>query len=73
MPSRTRSLTVAVRTNCGSAHHGSPPYSIEMAAGVPGATPVRDSKDPGGPALIFPTNAWSSFIDAVKTGHFGAV
>ncbi|MER7790178.1 DUF397 domain-containing protein [Streptomyces sp. NPDC097640] len=34
-----------------------------------GRVPVRDSKDPhGGPALVFPAVAWSSFVSAVKGG-----
>ncbi|MER0243033.1 DUF397 domain-containing protein [Streptomyces sp. HSW2009] len=35
-----------------------------FAAGV---VPVRDSKDPHGPALAFDTAAWSAFVAAVKT------
>ncbi|WP_316529608.1 DUF397 domain-containing protein [Kitasatospora brasiliensis] len=31
--------------------------------------PVRDSKDPGGPALAFPTHAWAAFVTAIKTGE----
>ncbi|MER7769415.1 DUF397 domain-containing protein [Kitasatospora sp. NPDC096140] len=31
---------------------------------------VRDSKDPGGPALLFPADAWSSFLAGVKSGEF---
>ncbi|MEV6330643.1 DUF397 domain-containing protein [Streptomyces sp. NPDC051909] len=31
--------------------------------------PVRDSKNPTGPALLFPAAAWSTFIDEVKTGR----
>ncbi len=31
---------------------------------------VRDSKDPGGPALIFGADAWSSFLAGVKGGEF---
>ncbi|MFD7581431.1 DUF397 domain-containing protein [Kitasatospora sp. NPDC059817] len=38
-----------------------------------GAVPVRDSKDPEGPALMFPASAWSSFVAAVRTGEFGDV
>ncbi|KIZ18435.1 DUF397 domain-containing protein [Streptomyces natalensis] len=34
-----------------------------------GLVPVRDSKDPDGPALIFPAAHWSSFVDAVKNGE----
>ncbi|WP_407566085.1 DUF397 domain-containing protein [Streptomyces sp. 184] len=30
------------------------------------ALPVRDSQDPHGPAPIFDTAAWSSFVEAVK-------
>ncbi|ARF55219.1 DUF397 domain-containing protein [Streptomyces gilvosporeus] len=33
-----------------------------------GLVPVRDSKNPDGPALIFPAPLWSSFVDAVKNG-----
>ncbi|MFF7454485.1 DUF397 domain-containing protein [Kitasatospora sp. NPDC008115] len=32
--------------------------------------PVRDSKDPDGPALLFPSDAWQSFVTAVRTGEF---
>ncbi|QIY56839.1 DUF397 domain-containing protein [Streptomyces sp. RPA4-5] len=45
---------------------------IEVAANVPGAVPVRDSKDPNGPALAFSANGWSSFVAAVKGGEFPA-
>ncbi|MFE2230328.1 DUF397 domain-containing protein [Streptomyces kronopolitis] len=39
---------------------------VEVADDLPGVVPVRDSKDPHGPALIFPVAAWSSFVSAVK-------
>ncbi|GAA5613803.1 DUF397 domain-containing protein [Streptomyces platensis] len=45
---------------------------IEVAANIPGAVPVRDSKDPNGPALTFTANGWSSFVAAVKNGKFPA-
>lgn len=35
-----------------------------------GVVPVRDSKTPQGPAVAFPTTAWSSFVSAVKHGEF---
>ncbi|MFJ6621589.1 DUF397 domain-containing protein [Kitasatospora sp. NPDC091335] len=41
---------------------------IEVAPGFPGLVPVRDSKDPLGPALVFPAAAWESFVTAVRTG-----
>ncbi|MFE3772032.1 DUF397 domain-containing protein [Streptomyces sp. NPDC059122] len=31
--------------------------------------PVRGSKDPRGPALVFRAAAWSTFIDGIKVSH----
>ncbi|MEV5121578.1 DUF397 domain-containing protein [Streptomyces decoyicus] len=45
---------------------------IEVAPGIPDAVPVRDSKDPHGPVLVFPTGGWSSFVGALKSGEFPA-
>ncbi|NJQ00500.1 DUF397 domain-containing protein [Streptomyces zingiberis] len=42
---------------------------VVVAAGLPGAVPVRDSKNPEGPHLVFPGSAWSTFISGVKTGR----
>ncbi|WP_399122570.1 DUF397 domain-containing protein [Streptomyces sp. N2A] len=39
---------------------------VEVADGPPHTVPVRDSKDPDGPALRIPAAAWSSFIATVK-------
>ncbi|MFE6775470.1 DUF397 domain-containing protein [Streptomyces sp. NPDC057702] len=41
---------------------------IEVGAGVPHTVPVRDSKNPTGPALTFEPAAWTAFITAIKTG-----
>ncbi|MGY0460396.1 DUF397 domain-containing protein [Kitasatospora sp. cg17-2] len=46
---------------------------VEVAPEVPGLVPVRDSKDPSGPALAFPSDAWRSFVAAVQAGEFGTV
>ncbi|MFC8583167.1 DUF397 domain-containing protein [Streptomyces sp. NPDC057217] len=35
---------------------------------LPGVMPVRDSKNPAGPALIVPADAWSAFVGGVKDG-----
>lgn len=43
---------------------------IEVVDAHPSGVPVRDSKNPEGPALVFPLDAWSTFISAVKTGEF---
>ncbi|MEV5773881.1 DUF397 domain-containing protein [Streptomyces antimycoticus] len=48
---------------------------IEIAANLAasrGVVPVRDSKDPHGPALMFEPTAWSSFVSAVRRGEFPA-
>jgi len=39
---------------------------VEVADGFPGAVPVRDSKNPDGPALMIPAVAWDGFIRQVK-------
>ena len=46
---------------------------IEWAPAVAASTgivPVRDSKDPLGPALVFPATAFAAFVGAVKAGEF---
>lgn len=45
---------------------------VEVADGYPGLTPVRDSKAPSGPALVFPAEGWSCFVTAVKGGALTA-
>ncbi|MFI9721552.1 DUF397 domain-containing protein [Streptomyces sp. NPDC052396] len=39
---------------------------VEVSDDFPGIVPVRDSKDPSGPALLIPSGAWSSFVSSVK-------
>ncbi|MFE5584276.1 DUF397 domain-containing protein [Kitasatospora sp. NPDC056531] len=46
---------------------------VEVADGLPGQMPVRDSKDPAGPTLTFPAEAWQSFVSAIRAGEFGTV
>ncbi|MFE0421955.1 DUF397 domain-containing protein [Streptomyces sp. NPDC058953] len=41
---------------------------VEIAANLPAVIPVRDSKTPEGPVLIFPAADWSTFVTAVKRG-----
>ncbi len=45
---------------------------IEVSDGYPVGVPVRDSKNPHGPAVVFEATAWSSFVAAVKGGGFVA-
>ncbi|WP_404949033.1 DUF397 domain-containing protein [Streptomyces sp. ARC14] len=43
---------------------------VEVTA-LTAASGVRDSKNPGGPALIFPSNSFAQFMAGVKSGEFG--
>ncbi|MFJ4669605.1 DUF397 domain-containing protein [Kitasatospora purpeofusca] len=56
-----------------STHSGQGGDCVEVAPEFPGLVPVRDSKDPQGPALLFPAGAWQSFVSAVQAGEFGAI
>ncbi|MEU8917071.1 DUF397 domain-containing protein [Streptomyces sp. SID8375] len=46
---------------------------VEVVDDLPGIIPVRDSKDPHGPAIVFPANAWSSFVSAVKNTNLPGI
>ncbi|MFE7130357.1 DUF397 domain-containing protein [Streptomyces sp. NPDC057638] len=39
---------------------------MEVADGVPGAVPVRDSKVQNGPVVVVGAAAWSAFVQDVK-------
>ncbi|MFJ2439844.1 DUF397 domain-containing protein [Streptomyces sp. NPDC087658] len=41
---------------------------VEVSDGHPATVPVRDSKNPHGPALVFPKDGWATFVSAVKRG-----
>ncbi|MEV0034659.1 DUF397 domain-containing protein [Streptomyces sp. NPDC050804] len=46
---------------------------VEVAANLAtsrGVVPVRDSKNPNGPVLDITANAFTSFVEAAKTGEF---
>jgi Domain of unknown function (DUF397) len=40
---------------------------VEVARRLPAAVAVRDSKDPGGPKLIFTPADWTAFTAAIRT------
>ncbi|GAA2184383.1 DUF397 domain-containing protein [Micromonospora lupini] len=42
---------------------------VEVADNLPGIVAVRDSKDPGGPALTFTPTAWASFVRSARTSR----
>ncbi|GGZ95548.1 DUF397 domain-containing protein [Streptomyces echinoruber] len=39
---------------------------LEVTAAFPALVPVRDSKNPHGPKLVFRPSAWSAFVDHLK-------
>ncbi|OEJ45983.1 DUF397 domain-containing protein [Streptomyces agglomeratus] len=39
---------------------------LEVSDGPPHVVPVRDSKNPEGPALVVPAAAWSAFVADLK-------
>ncbi|MDT0347623.1 DUF397 domain-containing protein [Streptomyces litchfieldiae] len=39
---------------------------VEVADGIPGLVPVRDTKNRTGPALLIPAAAWAPFISSLK-------
>jgi hypothetical protein len=45
---------------------------IEVLDNHPAGVPVRDSKTPNGPALLFTSANWLSFVTAVRTGGLPA-
>ncbi|MDH6705425.1 hypothetical protein P3T27_002135 [Kitasatospora sp. MAA19] len=70
---RTDHLTLSDTVWIKSSYSQNGGNCVEVAPGVPGVMPVRDSKDPEGPALVFPAGAWESFVTAVQAGEFGEV
>lgn len=39
---------------------------VEVADGIAGLVPVRDSKTPLAPSLLFTPKAWGAFVASVK-------
>ncbi|WP_432147506.1 DUF397 domain-containing protein [Streptomyces sp. bgisy029] len=39
---------------------------VEVSDDFLGVVPVRDSKQPEGPAVIFGSSAWSTFVDNIR-------
>ncbi|MEV0193842.1 DUF397 domain-containing protein [Kitasatospora purpeofusca] len=41
---------------------------MALTSPTPALVPVRDSKDPSGPVLLFPAASWQSFVSALRDG-----
>ncbi|MGY1452193.1 DUF397 domain-containing protein [Streptomyces sp. SS8] len=42
---------------------------VEVADDLPGLIPVRDSKRPSGPVVVFSAEGWGPFVAAVRGGR----
>nr|WP_245997520.1 DUF397 domain-containing protein [Streptomyces armeniacus] len=49
-----------------SSHSGGQGNCVEVADGVPGVVPVRDSARPEGPVLGFGRDAWTAFLTHLR-------
>jgi hypothetical protein len=49
-----------------SSHSNGQSACIEAGAGAPGTVPVRDSKRPDGPVLVFGARSWTVFTEGLK-------
>ncbi|CAM5307525.1 DUF397 domain-containing protein [Streptomyces abikoensis] len=49
-----------------SSYSGNGLDCVEVADGYLGVTPVRDSKQPEGPALVLSATSWSAFVGSIK-------
>ncbi|MEV4502602.1 DUF397 domain-containing protein [Streptomyces klenkii] len=48
-----------------SSHSDAGNGCVEVADGYTGFMPVRDSKNPTGPAIVFSVTSWSAFISDI--------
>ncbi|MDH6139250.1 hypothetical protein P3T35_001250 [Kitasatospora sp. GP30] len=55
-----------------SSHSNNGGECVEVSASLPNAVPVRDSKNPEGPALVFTSQGFAAFVRGVKSGTFDA-
>ncbi|MBF6176423.1 DUF397 domain-containing protein [Nocardia blacklockiae] len=54
-----------------SSRSGAGKECVEVAFLTDGRVGVRDSKNPGGPALIFASDEWAGFVDGLRAGGIG--
>ena len=53
---------------CKSSRSGQTGNCVEVAGNLPGILAVRDSQDPGGPALILTPAAWRALTLKARNG-----
>jgi Domain of unknown function (DUF397) len=52
-----------------SSFSGASQNCVEVAGNLPGIVAVRDSKNPGGPALVVTRTRWDAFVAGIKAGE----
>ncbi|CAM5303054.1 hypothetical protein SALBM135S_04708 [Streptomyces alboniger] len=62
----------AARWRKSSYSNGEGGNCVEVADGIPGVVPVRDSKNPQGPALVIGGTAWQAFVTGVRGATGGS-
>lgn len=65
---RTLDLSTAVWRKS-SYSDGGQTNCLEVADNCPGTVPVRDSKNPDGPILVFAAGPWASFLEGVRSSR----
>ena len=60
----------SARTWRKSSYSGADNACLEILTPPQDQAPIRDSKDPQGPVIIFHDQAWVAFIRAVQRGEF---
>lgn len=55
---------------CKSSFSGGHGDCVEVAHLLGSRVGVRDSKNPGGPALVFTAGEWDAFVVGVNNGEF---
>lgn len=60
-------LPVTWRSSTYSSNNGG--QCLEVGEGAIDAVPVRDSKNPHGPALLVQPDAWAQFVSATQRGQ----
>lgn len=53
-----------------SSYSGDSANCVEIGNCHCDGVPIRDSKDPSGPVLVFTDQAWAEFLTAIKQGQF---
>ncbi|MFJ2760266.1 DUF397 domain-containing protein [Streptomyces prasinus] len=61
-PERSTALDLTEAIWAKSSHSGGQGECLELAHDVPALAPIRDSKDPAGPVIVFGRDAWHAFL-----------